>query len=220
MVGDTCSPIVLASGDTNANNKLEVNETWVYRCSTTLTQTHTNIVTTTGWANGISAVDIASATVVVGTAVVPPIIHVTKIPNPLTLAAIGGAVTYTEKITNPGTVALSNVSISDDKCSPVTYISGDTNNDSKLAVNETWTYTCRANLTKSTTNTVTVSGDANGLTARDYAIVTVLVAAPTLPNTGLPPFITGMPWWSIVLFVVIAAAALFYFVRRKETTQF
>jgi len=220
MVGDTCSPIVLASGDTNADKKLQVNETWVYRCSTTLSATHTNVVTTTGWANGISAVDIASATVVVGTSAVPPLIHVTKVPSPLTLPAGGGTVTYTEKISNPGTVALSDVSISDDKCSPVTYVSGDTNANKKLEATETWTYTCRANLTRSTTNTVTVSGDANGLTARDYAIATVLVAAPGLPNTGLPPFIADMPWWGITLLAVIVAAALFYFARRKQTAQF
>src|SRR3989344_4524619 len=220
MVGDTCSPIVLASGDTNADKKLQVNETWVYRCSTTLSATHTNVVTTTGWANGISAVDIASATVVVGTSAVPPLIHVPKVPSPLTLPAGGGTVTYTEKISNPGTVALSGVSISDDKCSPVTYVSGDTNANKKLEATETWTYTCRANLTRSTTNTVTVSGDANGLTARDYAIATVLVAAPGLPNTGLPPFIADMPWWGITLLAVIVAAALFYFARRKQTAQF
>src|SRR3989344_5398673 len=66
MAGDSCSPIIFVSGDANANAKLEVNERWVYRCTTTLSQTHTNVVTTTGWANGISAVDIATSTVVVG----------------------------------------------------------------------------------------------------------------------------------------------------------
>lgn len=186
MVGDTCSPITLISGDTNNDQKLDVNETWVYTCSTTLSATHTNIVTTTGWANGISAVDIASATVVVGTSVVPPLIHVTKIPSPLSLLAGGGTVIYLEKVTNPGTVALSTVTLTDDKCSPVKYISGDTNNDKKLDTTETWLYTCQSNLTKSTTNTATASGSANGLTATDFAVATVLVAAPGLPNTGFP----------------------------------
>ena len=215
MGGDTCSPIVLASGDTTADKKLQVNETWVYRCSTTLSATHTNVVTTTGWANGISAVDIASATVVVGASVVPPLIHVTKVPSPLTLLAGGGAVTYTEKISNPGTVALSDVSIADDKCSPVTYVSGDTNGNSKLEATETWTYTCRANLTRSTTNTVTVSGDANGLTARDYAIATVLVAAPSLPEAGFPPREKSNPWNAVVL-LIIFAVLFSYITQRKQ----
>lgn len=185
MVGDTCSPITLISGDTNNDSKLDVNETWTYRCSTTLSETHTNTVVATGWANGLSATDIASATVIVGIPLVPPLIHVTKIPSPLALPATGGMVTYTERITNPGTVALNNVRLADDKCSPVGYVSGDTNNDSKLDMSETWTYTCRTNLTKTTTNTVAASGEANGLTARDFAIATVVVAAPKLPNTGV-----------------------------------
>ena len=189
MVGDTCSPILLVSGDTNADAKLDVDETWTYRCSTTLSATHTNTVVATGVANGITATDIASATVVVGVPVVPPLIHVTKVPSPLTLLAGGGVVTYTEKVTNPGTVALNNVRLTDDKCSPVKYVSGDTNSDSKLDTTETWIYTCQTNLTKTTTNTVIASGEANGLTARDFAVATVVVAAVVLklPNTGLPP---------------------------------
>ncbi|MDO8504973.1 MAG: hypothetical protein Q7S48_00105 [bacterium] len=134
----------------------------------------------------ISAVDIASATVVVGLPIVPPLIHVTKIPNPLMLAFGGGMVTYTNRVSNPGMVPLTNVRLTDDKCGPVNYISGDTNRDSMLGTTETWVYTCKTKLTATTTNTVTASGDANGLTARDFAIATVVVAAvvPKLPDTG------------------------------------
>jgi hypothetical protein len=210
MVGDTCSPIILASGDTNNNGKLEVNETWKYTCSTMLSETHTNNVVATGWANGLSATDIANATVVVGLPIVPPLIHVTKIPNPLALRAGGGMVTYTKKVTNPGTVALSNVRLTDDKCSVVKYISGDTNKDSKLDINETWTYTCQENLTKTTTNTVVATGEANGLTARDLAVATVIVAeaTPKLPDTGLPGT-KSMPWNIIIIsgiFILISSS--------------
>ena len=95
-------------------------------------------------------------------------------------------VAYTYEVTNPATIALSNVQIADDKCGAVKYVSGDANGDSKLDVNETWTYTCKTYLTNTTTNTVTVSGQADGLTARDFAIATVVVApvVPKLPNTG------------------------------------
>jgi LPXTG-site transpeptidase (sortase) family protein len=190
MVDDTCSPVAFVSGDTNADAKLDVNETWTYDCFKTLSATHTNTVVATGWANGISATDVANATVVVGASVVPPLIHVTKVPNPLLLSTPSGMVTYTNKVTNPGIVALSNVRLTDDKCGPVKYISGDTNGNSKLDTNETWIYTCRTNLTKTTTNTVTAQGDANGLTAKDFAIVTVVVSAvPGLPNTGFPPLV-------------------------------
>jgi len=219
LVGDTCSPINLASGDTNADTTLDLTETWIYTCSTTLSATHTNTVVATGWANGISATDIASATVVVGIPVIPPLIHVTKIPNPLKLPAGGGMVTYTEKITNPGAVALSNVTLTDDKCGPMNYISGDINNDSKLDTTETWTYTCPTNLTQTTTNTATATGQANGLTIRDFAIATVVVApqTPTLPNTGFPP--TGIQW-AIVIFagILIVASVLIILSLRKRTT--
>jgi len=187
VVDNSCSPLVKVSGDASANVILHVNGTWTYTCSTTLSATHTNTVTATGWANGVSSIHIANATVVVGASIVPPLIHVTKVPSPLALPAGGGMVTYTKKVTNPGTVALSNVQIADDKCSPVKYISGDTNGNSLLDPTETWTYTCQINLTKTMTNTVTVSGQASGLTARDFAIATVIVVPPKFPNTSLPP---------------------------------
>ena len=191
MVGDSCNPIVRVSGDTNNNSILEVSETWVHTCSTTLSSTHTNIVTTTGWANGISTVDIATATVVVGSPLVPPIIHVTKVPNRF-VAYQGrsgvGDVMYVYNITNPGTVAMSNVTLSDDKCASRFGPYGDTNNDGLLDTNESWAYACLMNVTATITNTAVATGFANGFTARDFAIVTVVVtSAPVvlLPNTGL-----------------------------------
>jgi hypothetical protein len=195
MAGDTCSPIILSSGDVNTNSILEVNETWVYHCTSTLSKTHTNTVTTTGWANGISAIDVTSATVVVGASIVPPLIHVTKVPNVFALA-VPGAVTYTYTVTNPGTMPLSAVSITDDKCTGLPGRTsghpGDLNRNNLLESNEAWIFTCQTKLTKTTTNTGTAEGSANGLTVKDYAIATVAVSnaaatAPGLPKTGFPP---------------------------------
>lgn len=216
MVGDTCSPILLKSGDTNNDLKLDLNETWVHKCSTTLTETHTNTVVATGWANGISAVDIASAHVIVGQPIVPPLIHITKTPSTFTLVAGGGMVMYTKKVTNPGTVALSNVIVTDDKCSALKYVSGDVNNDSKLQSTETWTYTCKTNLTKTTTNTASVSGQANGLTARDFAIATVVVATviPKLPNTGFGLVDSTMT--AIIILGILAVLVSLVFIQRKQ----
>lgn len=223
MVGDSCSPITLISGDTNSNAILEVTETWVYTCSTNLPATHTNTVVATGWANGISAVDIASATVVVGVPLVPPLIHVTKVPNPLALTNGGGMVTYTEKITNPGTVALSNVTLTDNKCAPMVYVSGDTNADLKLDKTETWTFTCKTNLTVSTTNTATATGTANGITVRDFALATVIVsnaplrgAAPKLPNTGVDPTVNNFSW-PLAAAGLSSLSLLFLVILKKQT---
>lgn len=200
MVGDTCSPIILMSGDTNANATLEVNETWVHTCSTILPSTHTNTVVATGWANGISATDIASATVVVGLPSIPPIIHVVKVPNVFTLPAPGGAVTYTYTVTNPGIAPLSNVTITDNKCTGlpgrVVGHPGDLNKNDLLESNESWIFTCRSNLVQTTTNTATASGEANGFTARDFALATVVVASPRFPNTGFPPEQETILWYT------------------------
>lgn len=217
MVGDTCSPIVRVSGDTDGDNKLDLNEAWIHTCSTTLSETHTNIITATGWANGISAVDIASATVIVGAPVVPPLIHVTKVPNPLALFSGGGMVTYTKKVTNPGTVALSNIRLTDDKCNLVSYISGDVNGDSMLDPTETWTYTCSMNLTQTTTNTVIASGDANGLTARDIAVATVVVAVPSLPSTGIAPGDRNIIWDINMSVGALTALIALYLTRKRQT---
>lgn len=215
MVGDTCSPIVLSSGDIGNDAKLDVNETWVYHCTTTLAATHTNTVVTTGWANGISAVDVTSATVVVGAPAVPPLIHVTKVPSPFALAVGGGRVMYSYTVTNPGVTPLANVNISDDKCAQISGPFGDTNGNNLLDQSETWAYACQTNLAKTTTNTVIVSGEANGLVARDFAIVTVVVASPGLPQTGFPPRETGAPW-SVVLLSGIAILSFFLSIVQKK----
>lgn len=221
MVGDTCGPIVRVSGDTNGDSILQTSETWVHTCTTTLAETHTNTVVATGWANGISAVDVASATVVVGEPIVPPLIHVTKIPNPLALNAAGGAVTYTYTVTNPGTAPLSNVSITDDKCTGlpgrVLGHPGDLNHNDLLESNESWSFTCRSNLTATTTNTATASGTANGLTVRDIAVATVVVAIPRLPSTGLPPQENSGLWTIIFASAIVLVLVACLAILRKRT---
>jgi hypothetical protein len=135
-------------------------------------------------------------------------------------------VTYTYKITNPGTVALSRVILTDDKCSPVQFVSGDTNTDLKLDSTETWTYTCRTNLAATTTNTATARGTANGITVRDIAIANVVVAAPVLrpaapsvprlPRTGVAPYEASMPWNIIILSGIFTGSVLFAIIRKKQ----
>jgi uncharacterized repeat protein (TIGR01451 family) len=110
----------------------------------------------------------------------PPLINVIKTPEPLALTSGQGSVTYTYRVTNPGMVALSNVSVTDDKVSPVSYVSGDVNADNLLQPYETWFYTSQMNLSTTTTNTATAKGSANGMTATDIAFATVVVT-PTVP---------------------------------------
>ena len=83
---------------------------------------------------------------------------------------------------------------------------------------ETWTYTCRTNLTQTTTNTATAEGMANGTTVRDSAIATVVVASPKLPNTGLPPREQNTQNNIVVLIGLIAMVSVsFVIVSRNRT---
>ena len=107
-----------------------------------------------------------------------PKIHIVKSPSVTSLPAGGGSVTYTYHVTATGNVPLSDVSVSDDKCSPVSYVSGDTNDDDFLDLSETWVFTCAADLTETTTNTAVATGydGEDKVSDDDDATVTV---APT-----------------------------------------
>jgi uncharacterized repeat protein (TIGR01451 family) len=201
VVDDKCSPLTYVSGDLNGNGKIDPHEDWKYSCTTTLSKTTTNTAIATGYSDDPSrqaTIATAVATVVVGSSATPPLINIVKVPDRLTPFPYGGGtVTYTYAVTNPGVVALNNVSVADNKCAPVSYVKGDVNNDHLLAPGEIWTYTCSTNITASTMNTATAEGSANGITAVSYAFATVLVATPGLPNTGFPPS-NNTAWWSVI----------------------
>lgn len=115
-----------------------------------------------------------------------------------------GVAMFGYSVTNPGTVPLSNITIADAKCQPVTIAFGDTNLNAILEPGESWQYACTMiYLTTDTTSTVTVTGTANGITATATATAYVTVdpapagttpptvspvetpTTPALPNTGL-----------------------------------
>ena len=68
-----------------------------------------------------------------------PAIHVVK-DGPAT-AHSGDTLTFSYTVTNPGNVPLTNVTATDDKCSPLTR-SGSNTADTTLDPGDTWTYTC------------------------------------------------------------------------------
>ncbi|MFA6272897.1 MAG: ice-binding family protein [Candidatus Paceibacterota bacterium] len=193
-----CTPVTFVSGDKNKDSMLDINEAWVYSCTKTVSQTETNMATAHGQANGWDGYDTANATVIVGASSTPPLIHVEKKPNVFVLPASGGAVTYTYTVTNPGTEPLSDVGITDNKCtglpSRVAGHPGDLNKNNLLESNEAWSFTCQTNITQTTTNIGTAIGSAHGLTAIDLSPATVAVASPKLPNTGINPDEENVPF--------------------------
>jgi uncharacterized repeat protein (TIGR01451 family) len=122
-----------------------------------------------------------------------PEIHVVK-DGPATTYH-GDNVTYTFAVTNPGTAGLGDVSVSDDKCAPVTGPTSKTggNQDATLDPGETWTYTCTmkvpdhsANETNPIVNTVTATGTAHGdqFSDTDTHSTQVLHPAVQIDKTG------------------------------------
>lgn len=217
-----CSAINFISGDVNNNSLLEVGEVWNYSCTKVVSQTETNTVTVRGIGsyNAWDAYDIASAIVVVGSPLPPPLIHIVKKPNTFVLPAVGGFVTYNYTVTNPGTAPLSDVSVIDDKCTGlpgrVVGHPGDLNKNNLLESNEVWQFACQTFITKTTTNIATAQGHANGLTAIDFAQATVVVSSPSLPNTGYGP--GGSNLMNILVPAGILALIMTFYVFRKKHT--
>lgn len=99
----------------------------------------------------------------------------------------GGTVTYTYKVTNTGPDVLHSVTITDNKCSPVTGPTGD-NGNGVLDLQETWTYTCTTTLSVDTTNigSVTALDSTNDSVGpvTDTASVDVLNPGLTIVKTS------------------------------------
>ena len=179
VIDDSCAPVKFTEGDDNGDNKLDYSETWRYTCSVKLSTTTQSIATASGSENGMSATHQAYSTVVVGSKTPAPlvsIVNVTKVASPLSLPKEGGKITFTYRVNNPGVVPLTDVTVSDDKCSAMTGHLGDTNGNNILDMSEVWTYRCTMSLMQTTTSTATVTAFASGLQAIDHATLTVKVA--------------------------------------------
>jgi len=114
-----------------------------------------------------------------------PLIGILKVPTPLALPAGPGSVTYNYKVWNIARQkALADVTVVDDKCTPVKLLSGDSNNDNKLDLSEEWNYSCTTTIATTTTNTAVATGysdDPYHQIAVATSIATVVVNATTTP---------------------------------------
>ncbi|MFH0890776.1 MAG: hypothetical protein V1856_01955 [Candidatus Liptonbacteria bacterium] len=107
-----------------------------------------------------------------------PLIGITSVPEPLVLPAGAGNVTYSYAVKNfLSEVGLTNVRVVDDMCSPVKFLTGDDDFDSKLDYTETWRYACTTRISTTTRNTATVTGTAYNINTTHRAYSTVVVGS-------------------------------------------
>ena len=186
------------AGDTDADGKLDLGETWQYTASHTVTQaemdaggsiTNTASVATDQGAADADANDSDTASV---TIVQNPSVTLDKaasVPGG-TADTAGEVISYTIGVTNNGNVSLTSVAVSDPSVSDLaavmsgTFNVGDLNADGSLSVGETWQYTASHTVTQAELNT-NGGGDgtidntasvttAQGASANDSASVTVV----------------------------------------------
>jgi len=123
-------------------------------------------------------------------------INIEKSANPTALTSGPGTVTYTYAVTNPGTESLTNVTVTDNKLSTVTYVSGDDGNE-LLDPGETWIYTATTTLNVTTTNIGRVTGYYNGLPTTGTSTARVVVTRRTTTGGEIPK--TATPWYNLLL---------------------
>jgi uncharacterized repeat protein (TIGR01451 family) len=199
LTDDTCSTPTFVGGDTNGDDILAPNEeeTWTYTCTMPIDEVTVNTAEVTGTdPGGGQPTDTGFA----GAVPYRPAIAVVKTASP-TEVAPGGTVTYTYQVTNPGNIPLADVAnrITDDKCSPVTYVSGDLDGNGLLTPElplfeyeaETWIFTCTTQVFENTTNTVVVTGvpsAPDGTVLGDPVSASATATVTTgLAGTGLRP---------------------------------
>lgn len=145
-----------------------------------------------------------------------PVIKITKTANPMKITTGRGLVTYKYKVTNPGSLPLGQIIVTDDKISQIKYVSGDTNLDNLLQADETWLYEAKTTLTKTTVNTGTVIASANSIIVTDTDVAKVIVTRKTVTGGQLPK--TGTPFYDM-LFVgmaLILVGTLIWIGKRKH----
>lgn len=189
------SNLTFVSGDTNANGKLDLTETWHYTASHTVTQadidnggvvnaalaySNTASVVTS---QGASDSDSASVPIVQDPEVV--LDKTATVPGD-TADTAGEVISYAITVHNTGNMTLTNPVVTDASVTDLAAVmsggfnAGDTDQDGNLGVGETWQYTASHTVTQaelnaggSITNTASVVTD-QGASSSDSTSVTVV----------------------------------------------
>src|SRR5690606_31995935 len=171
--------ITLTAGDFDADDELDVNETWVYTATYTITQSDidagsiSNQATVTGvGADGTAVSDLSdddsilendsTVTTLCQTAGIALIkTAVFNDENANGCSDVGETIAYTFTVTNQGNVSVRSVSISDPLITgAITLTAGDFDVDGELDVNENWVYTASCTIAHSAIDEARISNEA------------------------------------------------------------
>lgn len=196
-------------GDADNDGVFDIHETWVFTCTTSFGTAGSKTVTAIGHATDPLGNDISFRTGCTAGTVTNGVLcdlqettsaSVTVINPNLSLTKTASAlVTYTFIHTNDGDAEMTNPTVVDDKCTPAEtkkvddpstgsvnealYNIGDTDNDGKLDVSESWTYTCQQTITGATPNQPIVNTAVGSATDAAGSTVTYCTD-PTSPPLG------------------------------------
>jgi len=185
------------SGDTDSDGLLDTDEVWTYtKTGTAQAGNYSNTGSVTGSYNG-TPVNSSDPSSYFGASPSMAINKVTKsgsVQGDGLLIPQGSAVSWIYTVTNTGNVPLSNVQVTDNQGVVPVYQSGDTNQDNKLDLTESWVY--------SANGTAILGSYQNiGTTTGSYTDDLTNPATPTASDpssyTGkLPPGARTPGFWS------------------------
>ena len=177
ITDDQCSPLEFIGGDPEGDGAMAPGEAWTWECSKVMDADMVNtavIEASDPTGEVVTDEDDAEVTVFDSS------INLEKTVAP-ELVPQGANTTFTLTVTNPGPAPLSDITITDDTCTGITFVGGDANGDDVLQVGETWTYTCSMPIGKATVNTATVTGtDPGGGKPTDTGVAGAIPYNPSL----------------------------------------
>ena len=209
VLDDQLSTVTYVSGDTNDDGYLDLDETWIYTASTQLYDDTTNVGSVTATdLTGFQVYDEDDVFVAVVFCCIPGI-DIDKSVE-CDVVCEGVIVVFTYTVTNTGECPLTDLVVLDDQIRIVDYVSGDTNQDGWLDIDETWIYTAELEMFESMTNIGNVTAvDESGqeVYAEDSQYVEVI-------SCGCDPAISvdkkikdGGEWvdtWYVPVFEIVA----------------
>ncbi|MDC8012449.1 DUF11 domain-containing protein [Tahibacter soli] len=200
------------SGDTNADERLDVGETWIYGASYRATQrdikTGSTLINRVAVTSAQTPLPVAAEAATAARA--GPALAVDK-TTPTTRIGAPGTIEYAIVLINAGNVALSGIALvdtmPDGSLGDVAFVSGDTDGDRELDVDETWIWRASYEATQrdilageALVNTVSATATQvpKPATARATTLIDPpppprqIAAVPALAGLALPALLAGL----------------------------